>query len=147
MRSLLWRSDGFDHPIHCSGGESRRDNLFRLLGVPRDPPRRVVGASTVFAFPDLPVRKSRVRHRLAQCAVPPRGGSRPSGHRGAHSSSQALQLEAPTISSLAHQEAQAITANPCGAPLYRSHDGLQPRCCRCLPPSLLRDTLSSRNCR
>ena len=30
------------------------------------------------------------------------------------------------IDSLAHQEAQAITANPCGAPPHCAHDGLQP---------------------
>ena len=127
MRSLLRRSDGFNHPIHLPGGEPRRDDPLRLPGVPRDPPRRIVGASTIPAFLDLPLRKSGVHHRPAWCTAPPRGGSRPDGRRGARSSAQASQSEASAISSLAHQKAQAITANPSGAPPHRGHDGLQPR--------------------
>ena len=55
MRSLLRRSDGFDHSIRRSGGRQRRDDPLRLTGVPRNPPRWIVGASTVSALPDLPV--------------------------------------------------------------------------------------------
>ena len=55
MHSLLWRSDGFDHSICRSGGRQRRDDPLRLTGVPRNPPRWIVGASTVSALLDLPV--------------------------------------------------------------------------------------------
>ena len=144
MRSLLRRSDGFDHSICRPSGEPQRDDLLRLPGVSRDPPRRIMGASTIPTFPDLPLRESGVRYRPARCIVPPRGGSRPGGRRGAHSSFQASQAEASAISLLAHQEAQAITANPCGAPPHRAHDGVQPgrRGCR-LGPLLLGQCFSA----
>ena len=53
MHSLLRRSDGFDHPIHRSGGEPRRNDPLRHLGVPRDPQQWIVSASAIPAFPDF----------------------------------------------------------------------------------------------
>ena len=36
MRSLLWRSDGFDHPIHRFGGETIRFSSLDFPTIPRD---------------------------------------------------------------------------------------------------------------
>lgn len=95
-RSSLRQSDSFLHP-HCrSGSEPGQDDSLWHSGVPRDPSRWIVGASTLPAVPELLLWEPGVHHRPARYPPPPGGGGHPGsprGSRGATSStSQAIRL-------------------------------------------------------